>query len=176
MTRKDEIKEIFDQYSNENGVLTMQEFKSVLKKRTELWGYSTEKHIDGLHQAAILDEIDNIHKEEMTWKQFHSFMDKVAHGDSREVADKIVERAAIADTRKRKLAATKKTVEKNVRKDEEIAPVPRKVFQRGVPRDEDVEENQMEASSRKEMLIFTLQKYRRGLNRLFQFYSKSDNY
>jgi hypothetical protein len=175
MTRKDEIKEIFDQYSNENGVLTMLEFKSVLKKRTELWGYKTEKHMDGLHQAAIFDEIDNIYKEDITWKQFHSFMDKVAHSDSRDVADKMVERAAIADARKRKLAATKKTAaEKNVGKVEEIAPVPtRKAFQRGVPRDEDVEQ-QIEASSRKEMLILTLQKYRRGLNRLFQFYSKAN--
>ena len=198
LVRKDEIRQIFDTHCDDNKELDMGRFRGLFAENSRKWGYDSSDEISNLGQAAIFDRIDKEHNGKLSWEEFHDFMDELAHGDARKISQEVVARSASFEAEKRRKDRAQRAKQnaeqyvyetasedetEGVKKkqnleeeqeqnlEDEATPTRRVAIE---PPSEDQNSPPTSPLSRKEMLIVTIRKYRHGLNRLFQFYSKAN--
>ena len=207
--RKNEFEDIFKKNANENGEITIAEFHNIFLETSKAWGYDGDAlEVDSAEEKEIFKSIKVKTPGHVTWDEFHTHMDDLAHGDARKFVNKIVDKSKELDKELRKHRARKhrKVIDTNFEYETEsddddddvnsdtgddkmgkfASPYKRKEIANrnspknkisrspGSPVNEAYVVDQSKVPDKKKMLIRIFKKYRQGLHRLFQFYSKAN--
>ena len=102
--RKNEFEDI-SKNANENGEITIAEFHNIFLETSKAWGYDGDAlEVDSAEEKEIFKSIKVKTPGHVTWDEFHTHMDDLAHGDTRKIVNKIVDKSNELDKELRNIS------------------------------------------------------------------------